>query len=101
MYNFLINLVKSRSVVLVISPKMQYMMKVKNTERMNEKEDNNFSVNFEVNGKKYIVVTASEGTQGIFRNRVVERVKKPGFLTKQIAVDLPIILYLNQFFTKQ
>src|SRR5699024_12825342 len=61
----------------------------------------NFSVNFAVNGKKYIVVTASEGTQGIFRNRVVERVKKPGFLTKQIAVDLPIFLYLNQFFTKQ
>src|SRR5699024_5253811 len=66
-----------------------------------EKEDNNFSVNFEVNGKKYIVVTASEGTQGIFRNRVVERVRKPGFLTKQIAVDLPIFLYLTQFFTKQ
>ena len=34
---------------------------------MNAKEDNNFSVNFAVNGKKYIVVTASEGTQGIFR----------------------------------
>lgn len=61
---------------------MQYMMKVKNTERMNEKEDNNFSVNFEVNGKKYIVVTASEGTQGIFRNRVVERVKKTGLFNE-------------------
>lgn len=68
---------------------MQYMMKVKNTERMNAKEDNNSSVNFEVNGKKYIVVTASEGTQGIFRNRVVERVKKPGFLTKQIRLIYP------------